>query len=953
MTRPNFSNLRIGHLNVRGLEHHIDGVKLLLDKSQYHIFAVTETKLKASAPAGPIRVPAYNFIKHSLPAGRGRGTKSCGGVGIYVSKGIKATPVIKSIYDPSLPIASRVEYLGVQIKINELNIGVCVVYNPLCSNPHFSQSYEKLLIEMLDFGFDRIYVVGDFNINVTAPLVSANLAALKRINESFNLTVLPTGATRITETSSSTIDLLITDCPQFIKKSKAITASISDHEVVYLLTDIRFQESPPQEIRVRNFRNIDTLRLQGDFQAIDWQQYYDSTDVDTKTALLSAKLETLLQLHAPERTIFVRDKRTPWITQEIKQAIELRDLAFKLYSRNPNRRKGDAQWQEFTRKRDRASSLVFEAKKRYAELHFDHKLPAKKLWCNLRREGIHNGTKNCSSSDSVDVNQLNMFFSEGHRQLQTRNQRSTPDEPPHRTAIDHGAAEFDFRDTTAEEVCRKIFEIQTNAAGSDGIPISFVKMLCPFILPVLCHLYNAIIQTNTFPSLWKTAIVTPIPKTSNPTQPKDFRPISVLPAVSKVLEKILLSQISDHLDSPLAPLLARNQSGYRKGFSTTTALTKVVHDVYDNFGSNRCTVMVLVDFSLAFNCVDHRLLRTKLSEEFRFSRSACELVSTFLGQRRQTVRVGDKRSDVLEVADGTPQGSCLSALLFSLYINSLPATLKCSYQLYADDLQIYISGPIADIDHLIGVINEDLNAITLWAKRNHLYPNPKKTQAIIFSRTGTVEPQADILFDGEIIPLSDKVVNLGLLLDNNLTWSNQVNTVVQKVYNTLRTFRRFAPVLSLPTRHKLVQAVIVPIFTYCDIVYYHGLSAALKLQLHRCFKSAVRFVYNLRRRDTTIAVRNNILGHDLPANYHLRTCCFMKQAYDGNLPAYIQDHIVRGQQERTRSLIVPRHTSSSGKSLLVAGTTYWNNLPPEIKQKPTITSFKMAVQRHTQNQNQN
>lgn len=144
-----------------------------------------------------------------------------------------------------------------------------------------------------------------------------------------------------------------------------------------------------------------------------------------------------------------------------------------------------------------------------------------------------------------------------------------------------------------------------------------MKLLCPFVLPVLAHLFNAIIDSQAFPVQWKTAIITPIPKTSNPIQPKDFRPISVLPAVSKVLEKILLNQITEHLDNPDAPLLARNQSGYRKGFGTTTALAKVTHDIYSNLDSNRCTVMVLVDFSLAFNCVDHRLLATATSSTKR------------------------------------------------------------------------------------------------------------------------------------------------------------------------------------------------------------------------------------------------------------------------------------------------------------------------------------------------
>ncbi|XP_038117052.1 uncharacterized protein LOC119769207 [Culex quinquefasciatus] len=500
----------------------------------------------------------------------------------------------------------------VQIKVNELSIGVAVLYNPSCTNPNFSQHYEKVLLDMLDFGFDRTYIVGDFNINVAAGSPSAKATSV---------------------------------------------SNISDHEVVYLVADIRVHRTCQRTIRARNFRNIDQLQLQADFQAKDLRRLFGSADINEKATVLNSELTSLLDAHAPERTVTIRDERTPWITQQIKEAVELRNLALKLYARNPNRTRGDVQWLDFERKRDRASSLIFAAKKRYAELNFSHDLPAKKLWSNLKRDGIHNSTKQCSSSADISADELNNFFSDGHRRLgPAATQRSAPRAPNHRTAIDHGANGFSFRHTSVEEICRKIFEIDTNATGTDGIPISFLKMLCPFILPVLCHLFNAIIDSRTFPALWKTAIVTPIPKTSNPALPKDYRPISVLPAVSKVLEKILLNQITEHLDNPNNRLLARNQSGYRKGYGTTTALAKVTHDIYGNLDAGRCTAMVLVDFSLAFNCVDHHLLAAKLNREFQFSGPACELVSSFLRGRKQSVRHGSALSAVREVTDGTPQG---------------------------------------------------------------------------------------------------------------------------------------------------------------------------------------------------------------------------------------------------------------------------------------------------------
>ncbi|XP_058817873.1 uncharacterized protein LOC131681179 [Topomyia yanbarensis] len=524
--------LRIGHLNVRSLERHIDGVKLMLDRNQYHFFGVTETKLNQSSPIGPVRIPAYNFIKHSLSSGRGRGTKTCGGVGIYISKNIKAATILKSCFDPAIPINQRLEFLAIRAKIGELNTCIVVLYNPASCNTSFAQQYEKLLLDLLEYHFDRIFLVGDYNINVAANQPTANLLALQRIHTSFNLTVLPTSATRITEHSSTTIDLLVTDHPQFIKKSKTLSAnSISDHEAVYLIADSRIPEAPPRRIQVRNLRGIDPLRLQADYQAKDLQDIYLEENIDIKTQLLHNELRSLLDQHAPERTVYVRDKRTPWITNEIQNAIAIRDLAYSLYARNPNRARGDAQWQNYISKKSRTNNLINTAKKRYADSQFSSDLPAKQLWSNLKRAGIHN-TKTNHVTEELDAEQLNQFFAEGHLSLQHQSSMSL-ETLPNVSTMNETEGGFRFRNTNVEEICKKIYQIDTNAIGTDEIPISFIKMLCPFVLPLLTHLFNAIIEAQSFPSLWKEALITPIPKTSNPATSTDFRPISVLPAVSK------------------------------------------------------------------------------------------------------------------------------------------------------------------------------------------------------------------------------------------------------------------------------------------------------------------------------------------------------------------------------------------------------------------------------------
>ncbi|KXJ70645.1 hypothetical protein RP20_CCG022859 [Aedes albopictus] len=368
---------------------------------------------------------------------------------------------------------------------------------------------------------------------------------------------------------------MITDCPQLIKKSATSTAnSISDHDIVYLICDVRVQKPVPHRISFRKLRSIDPVRLQADFQTLDLQRVFDCNDVNAKARIATEMLQDLLETHAPERHVTVQDKRTPWINRPIEQATAARDLAYKLYSRNPNRRRGDPQWNEYCRLRDRANSLIFAAKKKYSDRNFSVDLPAKTLWSNLRRDGIHNNNKKNSPDDMTDANLLNQFFTEGHLELQNG---GIEDNQTVQQRIPERDETFAFHHTNAAEAALYMSEITSNATGSDGLPISFLKMLSPFILPLLVHLFNSIIRSQTFPDIWKKAIVTPIPKKSNPVEPKDFRPISVLPAMSKILEKILLAQINTHLATE--PFFAKHQSAYRRSHSTTTALAKVTHDV--------------------------------------------------------------------------------------------------------------------------------------------------------------------------------------------------------------------------------------------------------------------------------------------------------------------------------------------------------------------------------------
>ncbi|CAH2006178.1 unnamed protein product [Acanthoscelides obtectus] len=244
-----------------------------------------------------------------------------------------------------------------------------------------------------------------------------------------------------------------------------------------------------------------------------------------------------------------------------------------------------------------------------------------------------------------------------------------------------------FRLVDISTVLDAIRSIKSNSSGIDGITIEMIKLCLPAVGIYILHLINCCLERGVFPIAWKEALVQPLPKIPNPQVPGDLRPISLLSALSKILEKIVYMQLNEYLlERSILPL---NQSGFRKGHSTTTALARVCDDVLTAADRQEATALVLLDFSKAFDILNHKLLVSKC-EYIGCDDLVLEWIDCYLNERHQYVVIQNKLSDKRPICSGVPQGSILGPLLFLIYTFDISNTLQhCSGQSYADDMQVF------------------------------------------------------------------------------------------------------------------------------------------------------------------------------------------------------------------------------------------------------------------------
>lgn len=905
--------LKIVHINAQSLHNKIDEFRYIFTSAGVDIVCISETWFSIDILDSIYGLNGFQLFRVDRTIfvdGRESRTRG-GGVAMYIRSGLNCTAKLKSC------CGNEIEYLFMEI-MNEQKRKFLVgtVYRP-----HRDIRVDTFIsvLEDISVQYEDIIIIGDFNCN----LLNNNLL-IDPMNSLGLTPVNTTTPTHYSRSSNSLIDLVfVNDLSKVLLYDQLSASVFSDHDLLFITYDLCLKKES-MSYTYRDFRNINYNLFNMQLENIDWNQIFIIDDVNAQLRFLQENVIQLMDICVPLQTKFLKANQQPWFTRSIKKLIDDRNAAHARWKRFKTLELRNA----FQSARKEVVKAIQQSKKCYYQRRFFSAIDSQSKWKEIKKIGIGQSTPR---EITVDINELNHKFVNIDVPLSTHNAY----ENLSTVSIEHN---FSFRCVDQNEVLSNFIAVKANAVGIDGINPKFLRLAVPKLLPYISHIFNTALTKSVFPEDWKMSKVIPIPKANN-----DYRPIAILPFLSKVLERIMYDQINEYILSH--SLLTSFQSGFVKGRSCTTALTEVIENIRSDLDNNMISFLVLLDHSKAFDSVNHLILTTKLEKLFYFSKSACKLIYSYLTGRSQVIYLNNKYSNVLTLDRGVPQGSILGPLLFCLYINDLPDVIKHSnIHMYADDVQIYSSSTKDELQSCANNINADLSCIKIWADFNGLSINPLKSKSIVISKSRTTfNPDVEIKINTDVIGFVNSSKNLGVIFNDKLTWSDHISVVVGRVYGMLRNLWAVKYSTPLEIRMLLAKTYLIPVLLYgCEI--FANCNAYDFKKLNVAYNSIARYIFNKKRGESISSFSYQINNMSFANLLKFKSLILLHRIINTESPSYLYNRLKFARSARGKKLIQLKYKSSlSERQYLVYCTCLWNNLPHHIQLISNTSRFKTEL----------
>ena len=509
---------------------------------------------------------------------------------------------------------------------------------------------------------------------------------------------------------------------------------------------------------------------------------------------------------------------------------------------------------------------------------------------------------------------------------------------------------FEFQDVKETDVKSVIKSLAANKAiGYDKISARVLKDSCESIAPVISRLVNNSFKMAAFPKAWKIAEVIPIHKEGNSEEPANNRPISLLPILSKVSERLAHKQFVEFLT--MHDKLSSYQSGNRKMHSTETALINVTDNILKAIDEKSTSLLVLLNMSKAFDSLNHNLLLEKL-RKLGLKASVTSWFSSYLSSRYQRVRYEDSVSELLPLTNGVPQGSILGPVLFTIYINDLISVITHSQSAtYVDDSQLHFKFSVSDSSSAMAVVNHDFRNISKWCAKNSLLINPDKTKLVVVGSAQLIKrlPHISLSLLGKTISPVSFVKDLGVYIDQHLTYDVHITKTASSCMSQLVQISRIKHLLDKKTLLLLINSFVFSKLFYCSSLWENTSKRNLhKLQLVQNF--AARVVLGLRKFDHISQGRRSLRCWVVTEKVLFNDLVLAFKCVNGLAPDYLGKYFVKRSAVHTKNtrgcnnFVVPRcRLSTSHRAFYFRAPREWNGLADNIKNIKEIDSFKRTL----------
>ena len=947
----NKHNLKISHINVNSLRHKFEPFKEIMSHSIFDILCLQETKIDCSFPESQFKVPKYKMYRKDYKENEG-------GLIMYVRNDMPQSRCNRIEEFAENNEHGRIELLAVEITIKgEKWIMVSVYKQPKVHNNTMTQCIDRIMNVCLN-SYHNIVLLGDFNVNMANPnVMKANFDT----NGLTNIIKDPT----CFKGTPSIIDLFVTNQPKRFCHSISVDVGISDfHNMICIASRFHVPKHKSTTIYYRSFRHFDETTFLTDLSSVPYHIVEVFDDIDDSYWAWHTLTMEIVNEHAPIKQRKIKGYRSPFMNGELRRAINVK----RMLKRKFDKCNSKINWRKYREQRNIVTKLRKKSVKVYVQSKCDSNSNPKDFWTVVKPMISNRGvTKDDNiilmDNDNKVINEpnevcqvLNSYFVNVTSDIGPDDSVSTDDDihscitkHMQHSSIVHIKQQFgnvskdlfNFNSINHIDVRQLLKGLKPKkAVGYDMLPSKLLSLSADILCHSICKLLNTSIKMCSFPSAFKYADVCPIYKKGCNLDMSNYRPVSVLPNISKVFEKAYISQLSVYFENIFSPYV----SGFRKQHSCETVLCRMTENIKKDLDQGKIVCAVLLDLSKAFDCLPHKLLVSKFNA-YGLSIPACELLLSYFTDRKQRVKLGNVKSDWAYVNKGSAQGSIFGPFCYNVFTNDMFLILDDNVDLYnyADDNTLVCSG--YNYAEVKNNLLSNVKMLIQWFEDNYMKVNASKFQCIVFGKHDNL---GTFNINGiEIVPESN-VKLLGLHMDSKLNFSTHIAHVCVKASRQLKVLTRLSTSLDIPNKLLLYNSFMECYFNYCSIIW-HFCSSADTIKVERLQKRALQFIL---RDFSSSYVQLLEAGNKSPIyiNRLRKLAEFVFKILHDKLPSYLQNLAQVDESNiysfrNTCKLVTPRfRTITYGKnSINYTTSTLWNGMNDPLKYAANVNTFKSKL----------